>query len=133
MCIDRRTIPQFLYVTSDYELIGPQTASDDPIIANLRAESDIHDVRSIVGPCDVNLLDTLKLLNRYLRHKDGVPTDLRLRRHTAELAWTQHIVRIRKRGRDADRSSLLVHLTINEYDVTLVRPDRPICQGQCQG
>ena len=51
----------------------------------------------------------------------------------AELAGAQDVARIRKRGGDADRTGLRIHLAIDEGDVPLMRKDLAVGKRESEG
>src|SRR6266850_3942306 len=52
--------------------------------------------------------------------------------HLAVLPRPEHIVWIRKQGRELNRACILIHLAISKIELTLVRIGRPVSQNELQ-
>ncbi len=84
----------------------------------------------IVGGDGVYLLLALKFSHRGLGNENGMMTQLGVRFYATELTGTQKILRIGKRGCDADGAGLRIHLAIYKCDVPLALVFISIGKGQ---
>ena len=106
MRIDGGTVAELLEIVDDHERPRRDTGIDNPVGANLRTEGYGFNMSFPVGPGDINLLQPLELLNRYLRYEQGVVANFGFGLDPTELAGTQEISGIRKGGSDSNGAGL---------------------------
>jgi len=118
---NRRSLFEFLQVICNHLGAVLQAAGYDSIVTNLRTECDIHDVHFVIGSDRVNLFGSLHFLHRSLWNQKRIATNLRCRAHTTGLSRPQNFSRVWKGCRDSDCTSLLIQLTVDKDNASLVR------------
>src|ERR1700692_3588151 len=81
-----------------------------------------------VGTGDINLVQALELLHGDLWDEQRAMANFGIGLDATELTGTEDVARVGKRGGDADRTGLRVHLAIDEGDVPLQRKDLSVCK-----
>ena len=93
---------------------------------------DGFDLDRVVGGDDADLRRSLELADGALRDEKRVAQGLRLRAHPAVLPRPKQLIRVGKRGADANGAGLGIDLAIGGQEVAGGRIDRAVGEGQLQ-